>query len=73
MINIQEQYLTDAEGHKIAVVIDIETYQKLIDELDELYCLKGYEQSLTETEAEIASDDYMTLDDYLASREDKVE
>lgn len=69
MLDIQEQYLTDAEGHKVAVVIDIETYHKLIDELDEFHCLKGYEQALTETEPEIAAQDYMTLDNYLASRE----
>jgi hypothetical protein len=62
---IQEQavqYLTDADGNKIAVVIDIATYQKMRDELDELYCLKGYEQAVVETEPEIACGDYVTLD-----------
>lgn len=72
MIDIKQQYLTDAEGNKIAVVIDIEIYEKLMNELDELYCLKGYEEALAETEPEIASNDYISLDDYLASRENKV-
>ncbi len=63
-----EQYLTDADGNKIAVVIDIATYQKMLDELDELYCLKGYEQAVVETDPEIASGDYTTLDQYLNSR-----
>lgn len=66
MLDIKEQYLTDTEGNKIAVVIEIETYQKLMEELDELYCLKGYEQAVVETEAEIADGDYITLEDYLA-------
>ncbi|NKB18491.1 MAG: hypothetical protein HC770_11425 [Pseudanabaena sp. CRU_2_10] len=63
-----EQYLTDADGNKIAVVIDIATYQKMLDDLDELYCLKGYEQAVVETDPEIASGDYTTLDQYLNSR-----
>jgi hypothetical protein len=44
-----EQYLTDADSNKIAIVIDIATYQKMLDELDEFYCLKGYEQAIAET------------------------
>ena len=70
MLDIKEQYLTDTEGNKIAVVIEIETYQKLMEELDELYCLKGYEQAVAETEAEIAAGDYITLEDYLANRQE---
>jgi hypothetical protein len=56
-----EQYLTDADGNKIAVVIDIATYQKMLEELDEFYCLKGYEQAVAETDPEIASGDFTTL------------
>jgi hypothetical protein len=69
IFDLQEQYLTDANGNKIAVVIDIDTYQKLIEEIDELYCQKGYEQALAETEPEIAVGDYVTLDEYLANSE----
>jgi hypothetical protein len=56
-----EQYLTDADGNKIAVVIDIATYQKMLDELDEFYCLKGYEQAVAEPDPELASGEYTTL------------
>ncbi|MEA5533812.1 hypothetical protein [Crocosphaera sp. XPORK-15E] len=64
----KEQYLTDVNGNRIAVVIDINVYQKLLDELDEYYCIKGYEQAVTETEPEIRSGDYLTLEQYLANR-----
>ena len=70
-LELQEQYLIDTNGNRIAVVIDINTYQKLLDELDEYYCLKGYEQAVTETEPEITSGDYLTLEQYLANRERK--
>jgi hypothetical protein len=69
IFDLQEQYLTDANGNKIAVVIDIDTYQKLIEEIDELYCQKGYEQAVVETDPEIAAGDYVTLDEYLANSE----
>jgi hypothetical protein len=65
IFDLQEQYLTDASGNKIAVVIDIDTYQKLMKKIDELYCQKGYEQAVVETESEIAAGDYVTLNEYL--------
>jgi hypothetical protein len=65
------QYLTNEDGDKIAVVIDIETYQNLLEELDELRCEKGYEQAIAETEPEIASGDSVTLEQYLANCQSK--
>lgn len=64
-VELQEQYLTNKEGKKIAVVIDIETYQQILEELDQLRCQKGYEKALKETESEIRSGDYVSLDQYL--------
>ncbi len=70
-LELREQYLTDENGNRIAVVLDINTYKKLLDELDEYYCLKGYEQGVTETEPEITSGDYLTLEQYVANRKSK--
>jgi hypothetical protein len=70
-LELDKQYLTDANGNQLAVVLDINTYHKLLDELDEYYCLKGYEQAVTETEPEIVSGDYLTLEQYLTNRESK--
>lgn len=64
-LTLKEKYLTDQEGNKIAVVLDIETYQKLLDELDELYCEKGYEQGLKETNEDMKKGDYMNFDEYI--------
>ncbi|HEY9702679.1 MAG TPA: hypothetical protein V6C58_09550, partial [Allocoleopsis sp.] len=58
LLNINEQFLTHNQGNKIAVVIDLETYQKMLDDLDEFYCEKGYEQAIIETESEINQSDY---------------
>lgn len=65
---LDEQYLTDKKGNRIAVVLDIQTYTRLLDELDELRCQKGYEQAVKETDLEIESGNYVTLDQYLVSK-----
>ncbi|HEY9702779.1 MAG TPA: hypothetical protein V6C58_10050 [Allocoleopsis sp.] len=71
LLNINEQFLTDNQGNKIAVVIDLETYQKMLDDLDEFYCEKGYEQAIIETEAEINQGDCLSLEEYLINRQVK--
>lgn len=63
--DLTPQYLTDPDGNKIAVVLDLKIYQALLDELDELRCQQGYQQAHDETEPEIESGDYLTLDQYL--------
>jgi hypothetical protein len=65
LLNINEQFLTDNQGKKIAVIIDLETYQKMLDDLDEFYCEKGYEQSIIETEEELNQGDWISLEEYL--------
>lgn len=66
--DLHEQYITDAQGKRIAVVLNINTYQKLLEDLDEFYCLRGYEQGVAETEPEILSGDYLTLEQYVTRR-----
>jgi hypothetical protein len=62
---IAPQYITDTAGNKLAVVLDLSAYQALLEELDELRCQQGYQEALPETEPEIESGDYLTLDQYL--------
>ncbi len=67
MLQLQEQYITNVEGERIAVILDINAYQKLLDEMDEFLCWKGYQQAVEETDLEIETGDFVTLDHYLAS------
>lgn len=59
------QYLTDAQGNQVAIVLDLQAYQALLDELDELRCQQGYQQAVAETEPEISNGDFLTLEQYL--------
>jgi hypothetical protein len=39
------QYLTDKAGKKVSVVIPVKDYERMLDELDELTCIKAYDKS----------------------------
>ena len=65
MIQLQEQYITNAQGDRVAVILDIAAYQKLLEEIDEFLCWKGYQQSIVENEPELKNGDFLTLSQYL--------
>ena len=65
MLQLQEQYITNAQGDRIAVILNIEAYQKLLDEMDEFLCWKGYQQAVEETDSELTNGDFVTLDSYI--------
>ncbi|MEB3312197.1 MAG: hypothetical protein VKJ02_18380 [Snowella sp.] len=67
--NLQEKFLTDKKGHRIAVVLDISVYEKILEDLDEFYCEKAYEQAVQETDLEIEIGDYLTLEEFIKQRE----
>ncbi|MGL5035047.1 MAG: hypothetical protein ACRC6M_14725 [Microcystaceae cyanobacterium] len=69
--NLQEKFLTDEQGNRIAVVLDIAVYEKLLEDLDEFYCEKAYEQAVKETDSEIEKGDYLTLEEFIKQREEE--
>jgi hypothetical protein len=48
MIIIHEEYLTDEQGHKKAVVVPINEWQQILDALEELDEIKAYDNSKKE-------------------------
>jgi hypothetical protein len=62
MLQLQEQYITNAQGDRIAVILDIVAYQKLLDEMDDFLYWKGYQQAVEETDPELTNGDFVTLD-----------
>jgi len=45
MIDIKERYLVDNDGNRIGVVLDIEDYHRLLQEIEELDCIRAYDAS----------------------------
>lgn len=43
MIALQERFVVDDRGRRVSVLLDIETYHKLLEELEELESLRAYD------------------------------
>jgi len=47
MIAIKERYVVDETGNRISVILDIDDYRKLLEELEELECIRAYDLAKT--------------------------
>jgi PHD/YefM family antitoxin component YafN of YafNO toxin-antitoxin module len=45
MAQVQEQYVVDAEGNPVAVILDIKVYQRLLEALEELEAIQAYDEA----------------------------
>ncbi len=43
MISLQERFVVDERGRRVSVLLDIETYRKLLEDLEELETLRTYD------------------------------
>jgi len=64
----QVQYISDKEGKKLAVILPIEKYTKILDDLEELEDLRLYDEAKAEDNGES-----ILLTDYLEKRKLKIE
>lgn len=42
---MKTQYVTDDHGKKVAVILPVKDYEKIMEELDELECIKAYDKA----------------------------
>lgn len=45
---MKTQFVTDKKGRRIAVIIPIKEYENLMEELDDLACIRMYDQAIQE-------------------------
>ena len=64
MTTIHPQFITDATGNKISVILPIAEYQALIEELEDQDDVRLFDEALKNDNGE-----RITLDEYLISRE----
>ncbi len=46
-MTLNENFVVDAKGKKVSVLLPIKEYQKLLDELEELEDIKAYDNATT--------------------------
>ncbi|MDY7001812.1 MAG: hypothetical protein SVS15_08530 [Thermodesulfobacteriota bacterium] len=64
-----QQYVVDAQGNRVAVLVDVATYEKLFEALEELEDIRAYDKAKDKVEAELQAGEYTTLEEYNAERE----
>ena len=65
MRKIHERFVTDSAGKRTAVLLDMEEYEKLLQELEELESLKAYDA------AKSSGDEVIPLDQALAEIDER--
>lgn len=53
---MKTQFVTDKKGKKVAVLVPLKEYEKMLEELDELACIKMYDKVREE------SPEYLPID-----------
>ena len=48
MQTLNQQFLKDNQGNNIGVFLPIKDYNNILEELDELECIKAYDKAKTE-------------------------
>lgn len=63
MSRYKERYLVDESGNRIGVFLDIADYQKILEELEELKCIRAYDA------AKAGDDEVIGFEDAIAQIE----
>ena len=53
-MKLKERYITDEQGNRIGVLLDIEEYQKLLEESEELDAIRAYDLAVSGDDDEIS-------------------
>lgn len=62
------QYVVDAQGNRIAVVLDLATYEKLLEAAEEGASVRAYDAAKPGVEAELQAGEFSTLEEYRTRR-----
>jgi PHD/YefM family antitoxin component YafN of YafNO toxin-antitoxin module len=46
MLSSNERYVVDSQGERVGVLLDLATYRRLLDALEELEAIRAYEEAL---------------------------
>jgi hypothetical protein len=63
-----EQFITDAEGKRLGVLLDLRAYERLREAEEDLADIRAYDSAQPTTRAEITSGQFVTLAEYRAAR-----
>jgi hypothetical protein len=66
-----EQFVTDAKGKRVGVLLDVKTYEHLREAEEELADIRAYDAAQSKVAADIKAGRVSSLSDYRAKRGSK--
>ena len=60
----EEQFVTDANGKRVGVLLDVATYDRLCEAEEELSDIRAYDTARPKVQAELAAGKVISLADY---------
>ncbi len=54
---METQYITDARGNKVSVILPVKEYRKILKKLEELEDLKAYDEAISGKEEGIIAEE----------------
>lgn len=63
-----QQYVVNARGQRVAVMLDLNTYEQLLEAADEANCIRAYAAAKPVVEAELKAGEFTTLQEYKTAR-----
>ncbi len=68
-----KQFVVDEDGKRIAVVLDLATYRKFLEAVEELEDIRAYDEVKDKVREELSAGEYVTLKDYMKNRQKRIE
>ena len=63
-----EQFVTDASGRRVGVLLDVKTYDRLREAEEELADIRAYDTVRPRVQAEVEAGKFLSLTDYRTKR-----
>ncbi|NJM55283.1 MAG: hypothetical protein HC841_04660 [Verrucomicrobiae bacterium] len=63
-----EQFVTDAAGKRVGVLLDVKTYERLREAEEDLDDIRAYDDARPKVSADLKAGQFSTLADYRAKR-----
>ena len=64
----EEQFVTDAKGRRLGVLVDLKTYERLLEAEEELADIRNYDKARPKVHSELEAGQFTTLADYQVKR-----
>jgi N-glycosylase/DNA lyase len=71
LVRNEEQFVTNARGTRVGVVLDLRTYKRLRDAEEELADIRAYDRARPKVRREIATGHSVSLREYRSQRAGK--